>query len=133
MRIIMLAAATSLAATAPAAADSATVKSGVKNEITTHMRYDTRCRANRIAIKVVEAPANGTVTSEMKAIVVPTEPQRGVKQQSPCVGKSVEGVAIFYESKPGFTGQDLFSYQRLNPRDPGDKFNQEISYIVAVE
>jgi hypothetical protein len=133
MRTIILATATSLAATVSAAADSATVKSGVKTEITTHMRYDTRCRANRVAIKVIEEPTNGTVTNEMKAIVVPAEPQRGVKQQSPCVGKKVEGVAVFYESKPGFTGQDHFRYQRLNPRDPGDKFNQEVTYIVTVE
>jgi hypothetical protein len=133
VRTIILAAAISLGSMAPATADVATVKSGVKTEITTHMRYDSRCRANPVAIKVVDVPANGTVTSEMKVIVVPAQPQRGVKQQSPCVGKRVEGVAVFYESAPGFTGQDQFRYQRLNARDPGDKFNQEIHYIVIVE
>jgi hypothetical protein len=115
-----------------ATADPATVASGVKSEITTHMRYDTRCQANRVAIKILDAPANGTVTVEPKSIVVPPE-DRGVRQQSPCVGKTMEGVAVYYQSKPGFVGQDSFRYLRLNPRDAGDKFNKEVSYTVTVE
>jgi hypothetical protein len=117
----------------PAAADNATVKSGVKTEITTHMKYDMKCQANRVAIRVTQAPANGTLTTEPKSIVVPSAPQRGMPQQSPCVGKTMEGIAVFYESKPGFVGSDNFRYQRLNPRDPGDPFNKEINYIVTVE
>ena len=118
---------------APAAAETATVKSGERVEITTHMKYDTRCQANRVAIRITQPPQNGTVTSELKAIVVPPESDRGMPQQSPCVGKELEGVAVYYQSNPGFVGQDRFRYQRLNPRDPGDKFNQEIHYLITVE
>jgi hypothetical protein len=133
MRTIILTAAVWVFAPVFAWADSATVKSGEKSEITTHMRYDTRCQTNRVAIKIVALPENGTVTTEAKPIVVPADAMRGVAQQSPCVGKTVEGVVVYYQSKPGFVGQDRFRYQRLNPRDPGDKFNQEVSYFITVE
>jgi hypothetical protein len=116
-----------------AAAELATVTSGVKTEITTHMRYDSHCQANNVAIKIVAAPANGTVTTETKPIVVPPQSDRGMPQQAPCVGKTMEGVAVYYQSKPGFVGQDSFRYQRLNPRDAGDKFNKEVSYTITVK
>ena len=116
-----------------AAAEQATVASGVKSEIATHMRYDSRCQPNRVIIKVTAAPANGTVTTEPKMIVVPAEADRGVAQQAPCVGKSMEGVAVYYQSKPGFVGEDKLRYQRLNPRDAGDKFNTEITYTITVK
>jgi hypothetical protein len=133
MRTLIPAALIGFIATVPAAADDATVKSGVKTEITTHVKYDMKCLSNRVTIRITQPPANGTLSSETKSIVVPAGPQRGMTQQSPCVGKTMEGVAIYYESKPGFVGQDRFRYQRLNPRDPGDPFNQEINYIVTVE
>lgn len=114
-------------------ADSATVASGVKSEITTHMRYDSRCQPSPVAVKIVAAPANGTVTTEPKSIIVPPESDRGHPQQLPCVGKTVEGVAVYYQSKPGFVGQDSFRYLRLNPKDAGDRFNVEISYRITVE
>ena len=133
MRTIVLSAAIWIFASTIAAADSTTVKSGVKSEITTHMRYDTRCLSNRVTVRITAAPENGTVTTEPKAIVVPAEPMRGVAQQSPCVGKTMDGIAVYYQSKPGFVGEDRFRYQRLNPRDPGDKFNQEVSYVITVE
>ena len=97
------------------------------------MRYDMRCQATPVAIKIVAPPANGTVTTEPKSIVIPSESDRGLKQQSPCVGKTVEGVAIYYQSKPGFVGQDSFRYLRLNPKDPGDRFNSNISYTITVK
>jgi hypothetical protein len=132
MRTTILAAAASVLVPALASADTATVESGVKAEITTHMRYDSRCQSTRVTIRIVAAPANGTVTSEPKTIVVPAS-DRGMQQQSPCVGKTMEGVAVYYQSKPGFVGQDSFRYQRLNPRDPGDLFNKEISYTITVK
>jgi hypothetical protein len=133
MRTIGFAALIGIVAAAPAAADNATVKSGEKTEITTHMKYDTRCQSNRVNIRITQAPANGTLTSEPKTIVVPPGMERGMKQQSPCVGKTMEGVAVYYQSNPGFVGEDRVRYQRLNPRDPGDPFNKEIEYLITVE
>jgi hypothetical protein len=113
-------------------ADVATVMSGVKTEIATHTRYDSRCRPTRVRIRITAEPENGMVTTETKPIVVP-ESDRGIPQQAPCVGKMIDGVAVYYESKPGFVGQDRFRYQRLNPRDAGDPFNMEISYTITVK
>ena len=115
-----------------ASAQSATVESGVRTEITTHMRYDSRCQPSTVSIKILEAPAYGTVTSEPKSIVVP-QSERNMPQQSQCIGKTVNGVAIYYRSEPGFIGQDRFRYQRLNPKDPGDKFNTEVTYTIIVK
>lgn len=132
MRKIMLLAAVWVFAPTLVSADSATVASGVKSEITTHVRYDSQCQPSRVAIRILVAPANGTVTVEPKSIVVGAQSDRGIPQASQCIGKTVDGVAIYYESKPGFVGQDSFRYQRLNPRDAGDRFNVEISYTVTV-
>jgi hypothetical protein len=114
-------------------ADSAIVASGVKSEITTHVRYDSQCQPTRVTIKILAAPANGTVTAEPRNIVVPAESDRGLAQQSHCVGKTVDGVAVYYQSNPGFVGQDSFRYLRLNPKDAGDRFNVEISYTITVK
>jgi hypothetical protein len=45
----------------------------------------------------------------------------------------VTGVAIFYQSKPGFVGADSFRYRRSNPGDANDRFNMEILYRVTVQ
>ena len=115
------------------AADTVTVASGVKSEITNHARYDSQCQSNRPVIKILVAPANGTVTTEPKDVVVSAESDRGIQQQSQCIGKTVDGIAIYYQSKPGFVGQDSLRYQRLNPKDAGDRFNAEISYTITVQ
>jgi hypothetical protein len=133
MRTVVLAAAVSALVPAFASAESATVASGVKSEVTTHMRYDTRCQSSPVSIKILAAPANGTVTTEPKSIVVPEQADRGMPQQSPCVGKTMDGVAIYYQSKPGFVGEDRFRYLRLNPKDAGDNFNTEVSYTITVK
>jgi hypothetical protein len=130
-KTLLLAAACVLAPSL-ASAQSATVESGVKTEITTHMRYDSRCRPDAVSIKILEAPVYGTVTSEPKSIVVP-QSERNMPQQANCVGKTIDGVAIYYKSEPGYIGQDRFRYQRLNPKDPGDKFNTAVSYTITVK
>ena len=132
MRTIMLFVAVLVFTPTFVSAESATVASGVKTEITTHARYDSQCQPSRVAVKIIAAPANGTVTAEPKSILVAPQSERGVPQQSPCIGKTVDGVAIYYQSKPGFVGQDSFRYQRLNPKDAGDRFNVAMSYTIEV-
>jgi hypothetical protein len=112
---------------------SATVPSGVKTQIATHDRFDKQCRPNRVEISVIAPPANGTVSTEPKDIVVKAQNRYGDTQPSQCVGKTVAGVAIFYQSKPGFVGTDSFRYRRSNPDDANDRFNMEILYRVTVQ
>jgi flagellar biosynthesis/type III secretory pathway ATPase len=133
MRKVMLFAAIWIFTPTLVSADMATVTSGEKSEITTHMRYDRQCQASRVAIKILAAPANGTVTAEPKSVIIPAQTDRSVPQQPHCVGKTVDAIAVYYQSKPGFVGQDSFRYLRLNPRDAGDGFNKEINYTITVK
>jgi len=70
---------------------SATVPSGVKTQIATHDRFDKQCRPNRVEISVIAPPANGTVSTEPKDIVVKAQNRYGDTQPSQCVGKTVAG------------------------------------------
>jgi hypothetical protein len=113
-------------------AEMATVTSGTKSQITTHMRADNRCNAVPVVIEILAKPANGTVTVEPKDVVIRPVTPRGGEQASQCVGKTVAGVAVFYQSKPGFTGQDGFRYRRTS-ESGGDRASGEISYTVTVK
>ena len=79
------------------------------------------------------APRQCTVSTEPKDIVVKAQNRYGDTQPSQCVGKTVAGVAIFYQSKPGFVGTDSFRYRRFNPADANDRFNMEILFNVTVK
>ena len=114
-------------------AESASVASGVKSQITTHMSTDSQCNPLRVVIETLAAPANGTLSSEPKNLVVRAATPRGGQQPSKCVGKTVAGVAIFYQSKPGFVGQDSFRYRRSTPDRHGDPAAGEIRYTVTVK
>ncbi len=114
-------------------ADSATVASGAKTRITTHSRYDRECRASRVEIKIITPPAHGTVTSGPAPFVVAAKTARGGDQPEQCVGKTVEGVAVYYQSRPDFVWQDSFRYRRVNPTDANDRFNADISYTITVK
>ncbi len=114
-------------------ADSATVASGVKTQLTTHARFDRRCKPIPVVIKFVAPPLHGTATSEPKRILVPAVSARGVVQPSHCVGVQVDGVAIYYRSAPGFVGEDSFRYLRVHPDDASDPFNADITYTITVQ
>jgi hypothetical protein len=133
VRKIILSVALSILAPALGRAESATVDSGAKTQVATHFRFDSRCEPSPVEIIVVGVPANGTVTSEPKDLVVQAQTPRGGQQPVQCVGKTVPGVAIFYQSQRGFVGTDSFRYLRVNPQDANDRFNAEISYTVTVK
>lgn len=123
----------SVATQSNAPGHSVTAKSGLKTQITTHMKFDNQCKPTRVVIDVLAKPANGTVTTEPKDIVVPPETPRGGDQPNRCVGKTVRGVAVFYQSRPGFVGQDSFAYRRSTPESPNDRSTGNISYTIAVQ
>lgn len=119
----------------PAVAGAAdrTVQSGVKTEIATHSRFDRDCKPVRVDIKVLTGPNYGTVTHEPKDMVVPAQNPKGEKQPSKCVGRTIQGIAVFYQSKPGFTGEDKVRYYRHDPNNPKDRFNAEFEYTITVK
>jgi hypothetical protein len=115
-------------------AESAIVRSGVKSQIAAHMALSSRtCEGYRIVIEILTAPTNGTLTTEPRNRVIPPVTSRGVQQPSQCVGKTATGLAIFYQSKPGFVGQDRLKYRRSSPADPHDPNAGDISYTVTVK
>ena len=109
-----------------------TAQSGQKALVTRHMSYGSQCKPSRIDIQILSNPANGTVTAEPTDIVVPPVTARGGKQPSECVGKTMPGVVIFYQSRPGFVGQDSFTYRRTAVDRPNDPFNREFGYTISV-
>ena len=133
LRKIVLSVALAVLAPALGRAETAIVDSGAKTQVATHFRFDSQCVASPVEIVVVGAPANGTVTYEPKDLVVQPQTPRGGQQPAQCVGKTVPGVAVFYQSKRGFVGTDSFRYLRVNPNDAKDRFNAEIGYSVMVK
>jgi len=76
-------------------------------------------------------PANGTVVTEYKPLIIPASGTLGGPQS--CAGKPAEGIVIYYQSNPGFSGEDSFRYQRTNLENAKDALNVEISYTVKVK
>src|SRR5262245_61334447 len=124
MRIVLMTAACVLVPTL-GFAEQATVPSGQKSQVAIHSRFDNNCRPSRVVIKVIDAPKNGAVTSEPADYLVPAQNRAGVKQPPQCVGKKLQGVAVFYQSKPGFKGSDNFRYSRTNADRADDRFNAD--------
>ena len=132
MRALLIAAACLFLPTL-ARAETATVPSGQKTQLAIHSRFDNRCVPARVEVTVLVAPENGTVTTEPTDYIVPAVNRGGVQQPPQCVGKSMRGVAVFYQSKPGFVGEDSFRYRRVNADKTDDRFNAEVSYTVTVK
>ncbi len=40
---------------------------------------------------------------------------------------------MFYQSTPGYKGEDSFRYLRFNPDNDKDRFNSEMSFTVTVK
>ena len=111
---------------------SATVASNVKSVVAKHWAGDKSCQAQHIVVSFTAPPANGTVTAQYEQMVVPAYASLGGAQGS-CAERTVEGIVIYYQSKPGFSGQDSFRYLRTNVENVQDRLNGEISYTVTVQ
>jgi hypothetical protein len=116
-----------------AQAETASVRAGSKTQIALHSRFDSNCEAARVEIKLLKPPANGQISWMAKDYIVPAVDRGGVKQPAQCVGKTIAGVAVYYEPKSGFVGTDNFSYRRTNADKADDRFNREVEYRVEVK
>ena len=113
-------------------ADSGTAQTGHRTEMAVHTRFDGQCRAARVEITLIKPPAHGTVTWGPKDSVIPAVNRNGVPQPPQCVGRTIPGVAIYYQPNPGFVGTDNFRYRRINADRSDDRFNGEVNYTVEV-
>jgi hypothetical protein len=115
-------------------AESAIVRSGVKSQIAVHTALSRRtCEGYRIVIEVLTAPTHGTLSTEPKNHIIPPVTSRGGAQPSQCVGRTATGLAIFYQSKPGFVGNDSLKYRRSSIGDPHDPNAGDVSYTFTVK
>ncbi|WP_417718475.1 hypothetical protein [Salipiger sp.] len=85
---------------------NATVASGKMERLFVHSDYGTDCRggpAPKIALKT--KPKNGKFGTAASVEVVKRDGHK-------CDGKKIDGIGVFYQSKPGFKGTDHVVYQR---------------------
>jgi hypothetical protein len=120
-----------LSVPAMAASLTATVKSGVKTKVTQHAAFDKSCNPQHVVVEITTEPANGTVTGTEETLAMPGKTKLGGVQ--PCAGKTGPNAVLYYESKPGFKGQDTFKYRRTNEDDPKDRLNGEMVMTVTVK
>ena len=119
------------AAPATAASLSRTVPTGVKTKIATHAALDGSCKPQHIVLKITTQPANGSVTMTQENIAQPDVTPLGGPQR--CAGTVTPTVVLYYQSKPDFTGQDQFKYDRINQDDPNDRLNGEMIMTITVK
>jgi hypothetical protein len=75
-----------------------------------------------ISITIISPPANGTISTQVGKAPW-TFPNAGVTRISSVTN-------VFYQSVPGYVGQDSFTYKRTSP-DPNDPLNAN-SYTVTI-
>jgi hypothetical protein len=107
------------AAAAQARKLSCTVASGREDKCTSHVRFDGEGRQWPISITVLTPPASGKITTR-------------IIEEATKNGQQVRAIAIFYQSKPGFVGQDSFTYQRRSD-DASDPLNVTHAMSVTVK
>lgn len=82
------------------------VSSGQMERLFVHSNYGRNCKGGPLPkISFKKLPANGQAATGKSVETVK-------RQGHNCNGKKIDGVGIFYQSKPGFKGTDRVVYQR---------------------
>lgn len=116
-----------------ASAQSAVVAAGVNSRVNTHQAYGRgTCRTQRLTLKLIKPPQHGKVTFKTEAVVLGTVNGAGRPEREECVGKKISAHLVFYQSGKNYTGEDSFSYIRLNADNPADRSNGEITVSITV-
>lgn len=99
------------------------VPSGVLTKVNRHNRYTQRLGGDLpISITLISPPAHGTISTKGGTALL-TFPNAGVTRVSSVTN-------VFYQSAPGYVGQDSFTYRRTSP-DPNDPLNAR-TYTVTI-
>src|SRR5204863_77643 len=102
-----------------------TVDSGSESVIARSTFWNSECNARPATVRIVQPPANGTVSVREGLNPVVENPQFGTAGR--CVGKQVMGKQIMYRSKPGFRGSDVVVYEVRSDK------GQKASTAVTIE
>lgn len=85
------------------------VPKGQDIRLTVHAEYGATCDGNlKPKITIVTAPKNGNVSVRNSLEAVD-------KPGTPCHGRQVPGIGVFYKSSGAFRGEDRVVYDRLSP------------------
>ena len=99
---------------------SVTAHSGETLPCHSYYRVDANGKEWPVTIHFTARPKNGTASTQSSSRPVSVNGQV----------KNVHAVRVFYKSKPGFVGQDSFTYRRITA-DPTDTDSGK-EYTVAV-
>jgi hypothetical protein len=99
------------------------VPSGVLTRVNRHNRYAPQLGGDLpLTITLISPPAHGTVTTT-RGTALMSFPNAGVTRVSSVTN-------VFYQSAPGYVGDDSFTYKRTSP-DPNDPMNAR-TYTVTI-
>ena len=99
------------------------VSSGELSRVNRHNRYTAALGGDLpISITIISPPAHGTISTQVGKAPW-TFPNAGVTRISSVT-------SVFYQSVPGYVGQDSFTYKRTSP-DPNDPLNAN-TYTVTI-
>jgi hypothetical protein len=104
---------------APGSERNVTVESGAESVIGRTTFWDGGCRPRAVKVTITRAPTNGTAWVKQGPNTVRTAGR--------CVGREIIGKQIMYQSKPGFQGSDVVSYENLSDR------GEKSSITVTIE
>jgi beta-lactamase regulating signal transducer with metallopeptidase domain len=104
--------------TAPS--DLLSLPTGVRTMVNQHDRH-VLGQSLPVSITVLTPPAHGTVTTGTADVAVPT--YAGIAH--------LMATQVFYQSDPGYTGLDGFTYRRTSP-DPADPLNAQ-TYTISFQ
>ena len=104
--------------------------SGVKTRVNVHSAVNIDCEAEHLTARVTSPPSHGKVFIQNEKVLTATHNRNGGAQR--CAGLKVQGIAIYYQSERGYTGQDSFTYIRLNADNANDRNNRDVTLTVTV-
>lgn len=88
-------------------AGAVVAESGVLTPLRSHQNHNKRCASRPLPLTIIEQPQHGTATVREEAVKVPEKQTVG----NSCPGALVNGKRIYYQSEPGFKGNDRLVYE----------------------
>lgn len=90
------------------------VTSGVEARVAWHASWSNSCVGRPVSIKVLEAPTHGTLRINDELVPIPSRAAVGTVS-SACVGRSIMGKRLYYQSQAGYRGADRVVVQVYTP------------------
>ena len=107
---------------------SVQVGSGRTELIANITGWDGQCRSTGYAdVTIVQPPRNGRV--DVRREVLPIPGQAAAGEVGSCAGQRIQGVGVYYTSRPGFQGTDMIVL-RARPANENQSYQYEAQILV---